>query len=659
MKRCPKCKQTYSDDSLNFCLDDGEWLVGDTGDGPPTAILSGDDTSSEPATRQQIHVTENAEGPPTSSAEYIVRGVRRNKAAFLIAILGVLALSGLGAWAYRYYSAPSGKEKITFQSAKYTRLTSSGKVAGAAISPDGKYVTYVLDEGGQQALWVRQTATSSNVQLVPPAEVVYSGATFSPDSNYVYYSLYEKDDRRGVLSQVPVLGGTSRKILSNINSAPAFAPDGRQIAFFRVHPTDPLEQLIVANADGSNDRVLAERRGDDEFFTGTFSTLSWSPDGKTIASPVRSYRENYMTVAAIDVESGEMKFITPQRWFLLRQTTWLADGSGVLVAAAEKSTSPFQIWQVAFPSGDVSKVSNDLNYYIGVGLTSNSDTMAVVNTERTANIWIAPVIDLSRTTQLTSGTGASQEHAWTPDGKLVYASDAGGNFDIYVTGIDGGEPRLLTSGSLTNQQPVVSPDGRHIIFMSDRTGPPHIWRMDIDGSGQTQLTHNAYNVRPAVSPDGKWVFFTSSLKEGWYVWKMPIDGGEPIQISDKFCDYPAVSPDSTQVACYYRPAANTSMKLAVFSVDGGPPLKIFELASPAIRESNLQWSPDGRSIVYGMTNKGVAELWAQPVVGGTPKSIANFGSERILWISYSRDGHHLAISRGKRSSDVVLISNFR
>jgi Tol biopolymer transport system component len=78
---------------------------------------------------------------------------------------------------------------------KLTRLTSNGKSSGAAISPDGKYAVYVVNEAGLQSLWLRQVATSSNVQLINPAFVFYKVPTFSHDGNYIYYVQAEKNSR--------------------------------------------------------------------------------------------------------------------------------------------------------------------------------------------------------------------------------------------------------------------------------------------------------------------------------------------------------------------------------------------------------------------------------------------------------------------------------
>ena len=87
--------------------------------------------------------------------------------------------------------------------------------------------------------------------------------TFSPDGNYVYYQAYDKDNPQGALFQVPAFGGVPRKILSNITSVIALSPDGSRFAFIRNDNVATGEdQLIVANADGSNESKLAARKGD-------------------------------------------------------------------------------------------------------------------------------------------------------------------------------------------------------------------------------------------------------------------------------------------------------------------------------------------------------------------------------------------------------------
>src|SRR5205823_5953593 len=142
-------------------------------------------------------------------AEYLITEIKRHKwrAAMIFAVL-TLPIAGIGFGMYKLLSPK--KSALSFQTAKFARLTSTGKATGAAISPDGKWLVHVQDDGGQQSLWLRQVAVhNSNTQIVPPAEVQYWGLAFSPDGNYVYYTTRERNAANGSLYQVPVLGGTA------------------------------------------------------------------------------------------------------------------------------------------------------------------------------------------------------------------------------------------------------------------------------------------------------------------------------------------------------------------------------------------------------------------------------------------------------------------
>ncbi|MGH9882682.1 MAG: protein kinase domain-containing protein, partial [Pyrinomonadaceae bacterium] len=176
---------------------------------------------------------------PTSSAEYIVSEIKRHKTGVVILVtVIVLAIGLLGiGLSYRFGGSSNGSVVIqpsgpaVSPNMKIMRLTSSGKALQAAISPDGKWVVYELNEGGKQSLWIRQIATSSNIQIVPPSEVRFFRETFSPDGTYVYYQATDQNNRSGALYQVPSLGGPSRKIISNIAGPITFSPDGSRIAF--------------------------------------------------------------------------------------------------------------------------------------------------------------------------------------------------------------------------------------------------------------------------------------------------------------------------------------------------------------------------------------------------------------------------------------------
>ncbi|MBA2503921.1 MAG: serine/threonine-protein kinase, partial [Pyrinomonadaceae bacterium] len=120
----------------------------------------------------------------TSSAEYVVGEIKRHKRFVGAAVFALLLVTG--AIGFALYKSWGTSDKPP-PSIKIERLTTNGKSSDAAISPDGKYVVYILAEGGQRSLWTRQVATASNVQIIPPADVQYAGLVFSPDGNYIKF----------------------------------------------------------------------------------------------------------------------------------------------------------------------------------------------------------------------------------------------------------------------------------------------------------------------------------------------------------------------------------------------------------------------------------------------------------------------------------------
>ncbi|MDQ3253524.1 MAG: serine/threonine-protein kinase, partial [Acidobacteriota bacterium] len=220
----------------------------------------------------------------TSSVEYIVGEIRSHKRGAILALMFlVIVTAGIAFGIYKFAGQIKPAPAAPLQTMKITRLTATGKAKDAAISPDGKYVVYVEEDAKRQSLWVRQVATGSSVQIVPPAEVLYFGLTFSNDSNYVYYVMVRKAESTWVLYQIPSLGGASRKLIERLDSAVAFSPDGKRFAFVRLSSNKGSTALMVANADGTGEQTLTTRKSPDSFFSEGVVRIAWSPDGKVIA----------------------------------------------------------------------------------------------------------------------------------------------------------------------------------------------------------------------------------------------------------------------------------------------------------------------------------------------------------------------------------------
>ena len=607
--------------------------------------------------------------PPTaSSAEYLVGEIKSHKTGVMIAvaalavallifaIAGILVVYKLGNRTSSIQSAQPGKR--TAQNMKISRLTVNGKAENAAISPDGKTVVYVVRDGGQRSLWIRQVATNSNVQIVAPAEIFIGRQTFSPDGNYVYYNAQDKENLKGALFQVAALGGTPRKILTDIGSPIAFSPDGSLVTFLRNDNAGSGEdQLIVANADGTNERKLTARKGD-KFFG--YGGLGWSPDGKVIACGAGTYTGGFhFVVITVDAETGEQREVTSRKFADAGRISWLADGSGILMTATDQGSNQGQVWLISYPGGEAQPITHDLSDYGGTSLTADSRSLVTVQFDSTSNIWVAPSNDISHGKQVTSGKlEGNRGLVWTPDNKIVYASLASGNPDLWIMNADGTNQKQLTTDPEIDDSPAVSPDGRYIVFNSDRAGFPSLWRMDVDGGNLRQLSDKQEDYGPDISTDGRWIVFHSWRTGRQTLWKISIDGGEPVQITDMFIIDHSIAPDGKSIACFYRDEKpNAPVRLVILPFEGGTPIKMFDM--PPTVGGRPGWTSDGKSVTFYDSRSGTPNLWSQPLDGGPMKQLTDFKPDGVTARALSRDGKFIALARGTVTSDVILISDFR
>jgi eukaryotic-like serine/threonine-protein kinase len=614
----------------------------------------------ETKTQAATRVSQAGAAHTTSNLEYAVSEIKRHKrGAVLTGAALIIVLSSVGYVLNKLVNQPSAAA-APFQAFKMMRLTASGKVKDAAISPDGKYVVYSEDDNRQQSLWVRQVATGSNVQIVRPASVEYFGLTFSNDSNYIYFVKGEKGDFLWSLYQVSSLGGTPRKVIERVDSAVTFSPDGRRFAFVRADPERGESALVSVNADGTGEQTVATRKNPDFFYFEGIVRPAWSPDGKIIACPAGSSDADgtYHNVIGVSVEDGAMKLLTSKRWTSVGQVSWLSGGGGLMIVAGDEDGISQQLWLLPYPGGEARRITNDLNRYSDVSLTSDGKAVVTVQTNRSSNIWAAPDGDAGRAKQITSGTSdSSLGLSWTPDGKIVYQSDATGKAELWVMNADGSDQKQLTHEG-SNYRPVVSPDGRYIVFHSLREGQANIWRMDVDGGNLKQLTHSKTNLFPDVSPDGQWVVYASINSGKLALWKVSIEGGASIQLTDATTNLPTISPDGTYVASFYWPESmEESHGAVILSLEGGQVAKRFNILADSTNGFVLRWSPDGRALLH--LREDLLNVWSQPVDGGEPLQVTDFKGDQIFNFAWSRDGKSLGLARGRVAEDVVMIQDLR
>ena len=599
-----------------------------------------------------------------SSAEFVAAKIRSHKKGFAVALAiaavlvlaGVVKLIGVG-FGLSYLFAGRANPPARFERVRLARITTEGNLQSVAVSPDGKYIAYTLLEAGKRSLWTKHLATDSRVQIVTPTDAtVMTPFFFSHDGGYVFYGQQDERNPAGALFQVAVLGGTPKKILTDISSPAGLSPDGKRLAFARFRPGDASEQYQVwlADADGANERRLWACS---EPKWLNLNGVAWSPDGKLLAVDYGSEEGgDHQTVGAIALADGAFKVVTPQRWHAVGRVAWFNDGSGMAVAATESMSGNWQIWQVSYPGGEARRVTNDLHNYgfTSLTLTADSRTLVALQVEGTANIWITPEGDARRARSVTSRQNAEDGNGgidWAPDGRVVFTSNVGGARRIWVMNADGSDQKPLTEIGEDVAYPQVSPDGRHIFYTSRRSKTVQIWRMESDGSRPVQLTEGGGVDTFSLTPDGRWVVY--DLYEPG-VWKVPADGGAPTKLSDASVYGAEVSPDGKLLAYVAFDGQTTRQRLVVLRFDDLAPVKTFDL--PVTAQSLFRWSPDSRALIYPDVQGGVSNLWRLPLDGSHPAQITDFKSDLINFFAYGRDGRALALSRGNIARDALMIS---
>lgn len=600
---------------------------------------------------------------PTSSAEFLVSGIKRHQRGVAAALIALtLLLAGVAYFAYTRFAGGRAESQppVFLRNMQVTQLTTNGKSVDAVISPDGKYVAHVMNEAGKQSLWVRQVATSGNVQLLPPADVSYQGLAFSHDGNFIYYNLWDRKGV-GVIYQMPVLGGAPpRRVIVDVMPGVTVSTDGKRLAFVRGYAARNAGAVIVANADGTDEKVLVYRKTPDGCYGG-----AWSPDGKSLAIVLWNDSTKNMSVIEVPAGGGPEKLITTQKWESIGGISWLGDGSGLLMLAADERRSPPQIWYIPYPQGEPHKITNDLNGYNNLSLTEDSSTLVTVRGRGLANVWITGVAEANTARQITSGNSEGAVGlAWTPSGSLIYSSVISGNWDLWVMNPDGSNQKQLTFDARTNRFPAVSPDGRYIAFVSDRAGNDHIWRINADGSAPKQLTSVDGDRLPAFSADGQWVLYTSQASGKPSIWKVPVEGGTPVQVTNMQTPEVAVSPDGKLLASSYWNEQSDPQRweIALISYADGQVVKTLEAPPTAFSDGGiitLRWTRDGRGLAFMDSSGGFSNIRVLSLDGGAPKPLTDFKSERLFWFDLARDGKQVACARGTWNSDVFLIKGFK
>jgi serine/threonine protein kinase/Tol biopolymer transport system component len=544
----------------------------------------------------------------------------------------------------------NGRKQVTtgdFRTDRMLKLTTGGKAVDAVLSSDERYVLYVIDEGGQQSVRLLQVDTGADVERIPPAEVEYYGLTIAPDNNRFYYTLDQHREARALYG-APLLGGTARKIIDDIDSPADFSPDGRHIVFFRSNPALDKSELHIADANGSHEREVAVRSISRAF---SYDGGAWTPDGKHVICAAAYDDDSRFSLIEVEVESGKQRHLSRPEWRWIGRLSFLSDGRTIVFPGAQATFDP-QLFQLSYNNGVWTPLTNDLASYANAFGTATS--IVAVQEDTHSAVWVmTPSVRTNTLRRITPAAGRYYHVIWSSDGTLLSDSAVERSVHIVRLHLDGSIEQL-TEGPYIDWEPSPSRDGKRIAFASNRSGSWRVWGIEADGSSPRELVDAVGQyTSPSFAGDDS-VIFTGVAAGQYHLWRARVETHNVSQLFAFQARYPTVSPTGRYIVCDVKDgSAISKWRVAIVDLKAQKIVRDF-VDIPLGSSSSIQWRPDETAVTYVITRDGLSNIWERSVIGGSPKQLTHFDENMIFSFGWSSTGRDLALVRGVGASDVVL-----
>jgi len=515
-----------------------------------------------------------------------------------------------------------------------------------ALSPDGTMIAYISNESGNPDVWLADSGGGNPLQLTDHPSADRDPAWYPDGSTIAFVS-----DRGGepAIWKVPRFGGSPLLVLPDARD-PAISRDGEHIAFSRSSRDGFLRIGVAAIDDVSKVRILT---GDGQGFWN-HEDPAWSPDGKTLC--FCDFRDLWL----VPVDGGEDPRRLTNEQQRDRDPVWSADGRWVYFSSEREGTAA--LWRVPVTGGPPERLTLGTGPEREPSLSRTGDRLAYSTFERVVDIVVVDMATGERT--FLSGGRRESSPVIAPDGRsLIFGSNRAGKFDLWRQQLDGiqpvGAPIKLTDlpGSIATCS--FSPDGAWIACYRVIGTQRDIWVFSEDGGVPTQFTeHPGTDIHPSFSPDGSMLAFASDREEVQSIWIAPISEGRRTGDARRVSGpetpvamFPAWSPDGSRIAFV------AESEVWIIGVD--PPSEARRVTEGAIPE-DLRWEPSGEHLlVAGSWGTHRVELRRVAVVGGAGVPFdppITFGAEEAPGsFDLSADGRTLALLRTTKGGDIWLV----
>jgi serine/threonine protein kinase len=540
-----------------------------------------------------------------------------------------------------------------------------GDESTPTLSPDGSQVAFAWN-GEKQNKWdiyVKQIGVEPPFRLTNDAATNYSPA-WSPDGGYIAFLREATPDRTAIV-RVPQRGGPER-IVAEIKGSVGQLPYGPYLSW------TPDSKWIVCPAPRSGQRVWAlhlfsTENGEDMELTDPPSDEAGdvapavSPDGGTLIFSRVSPDFHNATLWSLPLGKGykpsEKEHKLEARGLTNIGAAWLPQGSEFVFASGTETD--YGLWRTSASKGaPFQRISLGVSSLAEPTISRLGNRLAFSTFQYDLNIWRidlkGPNKEASQPISFISSTQVEQYPAYSADGKhIAYMSTRSGTEEIWVCESDGSNAAQVTSfGGAAIYGPSWSPDGKNIAFtVALKDMKEDIYVVSANGGAPRRMTTDpAEDKWPSWSRDGKWIYFASTRSGREEIWKIPSSGGEAIQITRDSGDEPEESADGKTV--YYMKGWPSEVSVWRANTDGSHEARVLQDV-----HSEGQWTVVQDGIYFFKTpdKAGSSNLDYYELASGQTRKLISIPRPIQTRIAVSPDGRTVLYPQSDRSGSVLML----
>ena len=414
---------------------------------------------------------------------------------------------------------------------------------------------------------------------------------------------------------------------TGVKFEPVFSPDGREIAYTWRGENDDNSDIYVKLVDAGAPLRLTSDPAEDY-------CPAWSPDGRYLAF-IRTGPSGTAAYYVMPALGGAARKIADRMGRQLRFgrcMDWSPDGKSLIVADKLRPDDPrFSIVRISTEDGARTVVVAQPDQYVTSPTVSRDGRMiAYVQGTGflTADIYVVP-LEGGEPRRVSSDARLIRGLDWTPDGReIVFSSNRAGITRLWRISSHGGSSEPVSGAGDAAQSPTVASTGDRLAYLETRIDA-NIWRMAGPawkgrGPASRRVVASSRNDQEgSLSLDGRKIVFASERTGNVEIWTSDSDGTNPVQLTSlKASDAgsPRWSPDAKTIAFDARVGGRGG--IFTVSAEGGAPTRITQDSA----DSNLPtWSRDGKWIYFSSNRTGRWQIWKVPAGGGTATQVTRNG----------------------------------